>query len=110
MSLDSLKLIKPVFEIINREKKVVVILGAQQEADEFYNLLTALSPLLSNANIKPILFVYDEYEPFMKIPPVPELCAKKIESLSKIIISKDFKILIIPYKALFPKTIPYEVL
>ncbi|MGC9044377.1 MAG: transcription-repair coupling factor [Myxococcota bacterium] len=110
MSLDSLKLIKPVFEIINREQKVVVILGAQQEADEFYNLLTALSPILSNANIKPILFVYDEYEPFMKIPPVPELCAKKIESLSKIIISKDFNVLIIPYKALFPKTIPYEVL
>lgn len=110
MSLDSLPLVKPLFEIINKNKKAVVLLRDQQEANDFYELIRALSPFFTTVEINPILFVYDEYEPFMKIPPVPELTARKVESLSNIIINKDFNLLIIPYKSLVSKTIPYDIL
>jgi len=110
MSEGVISLIKSVLTSINNNKKVLIISEYRKDAADIYNALLAVSSFFLHRQVKTFLFNYDEYEPFMKISPVAELLSLKLESLCRLTEKEAFDVIIIPYKALIQKTIPYQVL
>ncbi len=102
-------LIKPVLDAANEGKKVIVLCSDRTEAKEFSDSIQAASVFFTGRNIRSLVFHYDEYEPFSRIAPVPELLCLKMQSLGALLGRDDIELVIIPVRALVPKTIPLNI-
>ncbi|MCX7943685.1 MAG: transcription-repair coupling factor [Deltaproteobacteria bacterium] len=89
---------------------MVVFTANVGETIELFNAVSLVSDILSLGSKKPFMFYYDEYEPFSKICPIPELLSKKMESLGNLLSGEEFGVFIIPIRALVLKTIPIDIL
>lgn len=110
MSSDIHKLILPVFETINENKRAIVICREQDEAIELYNLLCITSSIFAKAPFEPLIIYHDDYEPFSEISPSAESLSLKVESLSRLAKGGEFNVIIIPIRAFTTKTIPKDFL